>query len=111
MNTIKNAEGYLVGKDDSKLPDDLTMAFDVSGSQEGANLAVKMMDYKGKVCLIGWSLGERTIDLNTVVLKEIMMRGSSNFTYSTYKKVAIKDKRSNYYCTLLPCFVVRYLIV
>jgi len=88
VSNILNSKGYVIGKDDNNLPADLNMAFDVSGSSTGVNVAIKRMDFKGRISLIGWSTGERSTDLNTVVLKELMLRGSSNFTVKTFKEVA-----------------------
>lgn len=85
---ILNSKGYIVGKDEDSFPKDLNMAFDVSGSSTGINIAIKRMDFGGKISLIGWSLGERSTDLNTVVLKELMLHGSSNFNIKTFKEVA-----------------------
>ena len=87
-SAIENSEGYLVGKADDKFPKNLNMAFDVSGSSSGINTAIGSMDFRGRISLIGWSEGERSTDINTVIHKELMLHGSSDFKLSTFRKVA-----------------------
>jgi len=87
-NVIKGSKTYLVKKDSRISPDYLDIAFDVSGSSEGINIAIENMDFGGKIGLIGWSLGNRDTNLNNVVLKEIALIGSSNFKIKDFKEVA-----------------------
>lgn len=87
LGSIKNSSGYIVNDNDRNLPRNLNMCFDVSGSSTGVNTAIKMMDFRGKIILIGLTLSERSMDCNTVVVKELMLKGSSGFTILTYKEV------------------------
>ena len=84
---IKDSRTYLIQKDHKIFPNDLNLAFDVSGSPEGVNTAIENMDFGGRIGLIGWSAGSRNTNLNNVVLKELALLGSSNFRVEDFKEV------------------------
>ena len=88
-NRIKNSFGILVSENGKKFKKglDLNMAFEVSGSSTGVNIAIENMDFNGKIALTGWSPGLRLTNLNNVVLKEILLKGSSNFTINDFRKI------------------------
>ena len=88
--SVSNSVGQLIKESEGKIKKglDLNMAFDTSGASTGVNIAINNMDFKGRISLIGWSIEDRKTDLNTVVLRELMLHGSSNFTISTFRKVA-----------------------